>query len=105
MPFGAISMVGARRCGAAISWELLMASAGPAVSTAACSCSCKASPARLETIHAFGPAVSCSIEEARQARAAGADCVLVKWELVQLYAPDRLGVLVEALQDATCGDD
>ncbi|EFN54727.1 hypothetical protein CHLNCDRAFT_135426 [Chlorella variabilis] len=46
-----------------------------------------------------------SIEEARQARAAGADCVLVKWELVQLYAPDRLGVLVEALQDATCGDD
>lgn len=47
----------------------------------------------------------CSIEEARQARLAGADSLLVKWELVQQYAPDRLGLLLEQLRDATSGDD
>jgi hypothetical protein len=48
---------------------------------------------------------ACSVEEARKAREAGADCILVKWELVQQYSPARLGMLVEQLRDATCGDD
>ena len=47
----------------------------------------------------------CSVEEARRAREAGASCVLVKWELVRQYAPDRLTLLLEQLRDATSGDD
>ncbi|PSC68944.1 Isovaleryl-dehydrogenase [Micractinium conductrix] len=40
-----------------------------------------------------------SVEEARQARLAGADCLLIKWELVQQHCPDRLGQLLEDLRD------
>lgn len=46
-----------------------------------------------------------SVEDARQARLAGADSLLIKWELVQQYAPDRLDLLLEQLRDATSGDD
>ncbi|KAL4444701.1 hypothetical protein ABPG77_002518 [Micractinium sp. CCAP 211/92] len=46
-----------------------------------------------------------SIEEARQARLAGADSLLIKWELVQQFAPDQLDLLMEQLRDATSGDD
>lgn len=50
---------------------------------------------------------ACSVEEARQARLAGADSILVKWELVQQHcaSPRQLAQLVEELRDATSGDD
>ena len=50
---------------------------------------------------------ACSVEEARQARLAGADSILVKWELVQQHcgSPLQLAHLVENLRDATSGDD
>ena len=49
-----------------------------------------------------------SVEEARQARLAGADCLLVRWELVRQHAGGGgggLAALVEALRDTTSGDD
>jgi hypothetical protein len=48
-----------------------------------------------------------SIEDARKARQAGADSILIKWELVQQYAGDhsRLAQLLEELRYATSGDD
>lgn len=46
-----------------------------------------------------------SVEEARRARLAGADSILVKVELVRQYAPDRLGQLMEELRSATDLDD
>ena len=45
------------------------------------------------------------MEEARRARQAGADCLLVKWELVEQYASGRLPALLEELQDAVSLDD
>ncbi|KAI7841635.1 hypothetical protein COHA_004655 [Chlorella ohadii] len=48
-----------------------------------------------------------SIEDARKARQAGADSILIKWELVQQHAgdPGRLALLLEELRYATSGDD
>ena len=47
---------------------------------------------------------ACSVEEARQARLAGADSILVKWELVQQHCASPRQ-LAEELRDATSGDD
>ena len=65
---------------------------------------CLAANACLLCCHRRPPS-HCSVEEARQARLAGADCLLIKWELVQQHCPDRLGQLLEDLRDVTCGDD
>lgn len=50
------------------------------------------------------PARCRSVEEARRARLAGADAILVKHELVRQHVDD-LPRLVEALRDATNMDD
>ena len=49
----------------------------------------------------------CSIDEARKARQAGADALLVKWELVQQHVGEegQLAELLEQLRYATSGDD
>lgn len=52
-----------------------------------------------------------TIDEARQARLAGADCIFVKRELLEAEdgragrGPDALRALVDELKYATCGDD
>ena len=45
-----------------------------------------------------------SVSEAKKARIAGADCLLIKHELVRQHV-DALPQLVEALRDATSLDD
>lgn len=66
-------------------------------------------PARCATSKPNAPH-SCpgrSIDDARKARQAGADSILIKWELVQQHAgdPGRLALLLEELRYATSGDD
>lgn len=55
----------------------------------------------------FFPLPMRSMEDARKARQAGADSILIKWELVQQYAgdPGCLAQLLDELRYATSGDD
>lgn len=106
LPFGSISMVGAKRWVGAC---LQLAPRAAAVRRQPPMCF--AGDALLQG-SGWSPPVSqpclpgaCSVEEARRAREAGADCVLVKAELVHQFVPDRLGWLVEQLREATSGDD
>lgn len=111
LPYGAVSLVGVKRCACA--------SMRMAVSRASASACCgpgrppaiAAPPAvvvqvvRRGTSPVPGPAPApCSVEEARRARLAGADALLIKAELVRQHVGD-LGRLVEALRDATNLDD
>ena len=109
LPLGAISMVGARRYGSPLLLHHLLVE---------CCCLLLCKHMRFNTslmdhctarLPARPPArpPACSVEEARQARLAGADSILVKWEHVQQHcgSPRQLALLVEELRDATSGDD
>lgn len=104
LPFGALSIVGARRCaghvGNAAASHTAVRSCSAAASFTAVPCCSPCPPAANAR-----PTPACSIEEARRARLAGADSILVKAELVRQYAPDRLGQLLEELRSATDLDD